>query len=159
MGPRAGPCCRSGVGQGPPRSEGARGWGPVRAYEAEQLCSNGVVAKNVLGEDLEPCSFDPLTGFYRDGCCNTGADDLGAHVVCAKVTAEFLEFSRSVGNDLSSPQPGFSGLQPGDHWCLCAPRWKEALDAGAAPEVVLEATHIRALEWVDLDDLRRHACA
>jgi len=123
------------------------------------LCSNGVVAKNVLGEELEPCSFDPLTGFYRDGCCNTGADDLGAHVVCARVTAEFLEFSRSVGNDLSSPQPGFSGLQPGDRWCLCAPRWKEALDAGAAPEVVLEATHIRALEWVDLDDLRRHECA
>ena len=123
------------------------------------LCSNGIVAKNVLGEELEPCSFDPLTGFYRDGCCNTGADDLGAHLVCARVTAEFLEFSRSVGNDLSSPQPGFSGLQPGDHWCLCAARWKEALDAGAAPEVVLEATHIRALEWVDLDDLRRHACA
>lgn len=117
------------------------------------------MAKNVLGEELAPCSFDPLTGFYRDGCCNTGADDLGAHVVCAKVTAEFLEFSRSVGNDLSSPQPGFSGLQPGDQWCLCAARWKEAFDAGAAPEVVLEATHIRALEWVDLADLRRHASA
>jgi len=116
------------------------------------------VAKNVLGGELAPCSFDPLTGFYRDGCCNTGADDLGVHVVCARVTAEFLEFSKNAGNDLSTPQPGFSGLQPGDHWCLCAPRWKDALDADAAPEVVLEATHIRALEWVDLDDLRRHAC-
>ena len=93
------------------------------------------MAKNVLGEDLEPCSFDPLTGFYRDGCCNTGADDGGAHVVCARVTVEFLEFSKSVGNDLTSPQPGFGGLQPGDRWCLCAPRWQEAFEAGAAPEV------------------------
>jgi uncharacterized protein (DUF2237 family) len=117
------------------------------------------VAKNVLGGELEPCSFDPLTGFYRDGCCNTGADDGGAHVVCARVTAEFLEYSRSVGNDLSTPQPGFSGLQPGDQWCLCAARWQEAFEAGMAPDVILEATHVRALEWVDLEDLRRHAVA
>ena len=117
----------------------------------------GAVAKNVLGGELESCSADPLTGFYRDGCCNTGADDFGAHVVCALVDADFLEFSRLVGNDLSTLQPGFSGLQPGDRWCLCASRWKEALDAGRAPEVVLEATHIRTLEWVSLDDLRKHA--
>lgn len=116
------------------------------------------MARNVLGGELEPCSYDPLTGFYRDGCCNTGADDLGVHVVCARVTAEFLEFSREVGNDLSSPQPGFPGLEPGDRWCLCASRWKEAFEAGVAPGVVLEATHARALEWIDLDDLRRHAC-
>ena len=133
----------------------AWGRGPVRA---DVTVLKWGVPKNVLGGELEPCSYDPLTGFYRDGCCNTGADDQGAHVVCARVTAGFLEFSRSVGNDLTTPQPGFSGLQPGDSWCLCAPRWKEALDAGAAPDVVLEATHIRALEWVDLDDLRRHAC-
>jgi uncharacterized protein (DUF2237 family) len=115
------------------------------------------VAKNVLGGELEPCGFDPLTGFYRDGCCNTGADDAGAHVVCALVTDDFLQYSRGTGNDLSTPQPGFSGLQPGDRWCLCAPRWQEALDAGMAPRVVLEATHLRALEWVSLADLRRHA--
>jgi uncharacterized protein (DUF2237 family) len=117
------------------------------------------VAKNVLGDELEPCSFDPLTGFYRDACCNTGADDAGAHVVCALMTAEFLEFSRLVGNDLSSPQPGFAGLQPGDRWCLCASRWKEAFDAGMPPRVVLEATHMRTLEWVSLEDLRRHAAS
>ena len=106
-----------------------------------------------------PCSFEPLTGFYRDGCCHTGADDAGVHVVCARVTAEFLEYSKQVGNDLSTPQPGFSGLQPGDRWCLCAPRWQEAFEAGMAPDVILEATHVRALEWVDLGDLRRHAVA
>ena len=117
------------------------------------------MAKNVLGGELEPCSFDPVTGFYRDGCCSTGADDAGAHVVCARVTAEFLEFSKSAGNDLSTPQFGFAGLQPGDQWCLCAARWQEAFEAGMAPEVVLEATHMRALEWVNLDDLRRHAVA
>ena len=118
-----------------------------------------VMAKNVLGGELEPCNFDPVTGFYRDGCCNTGADDAGAHVVCARVTAEFLEFSQGAGNDLSTPQFGFAGLQPGDQWCLCAARWQEAFEAGMAPEVVLEATHMRALEWVNLDDLRRHAVA
>jgi uncharacterized protein (DUF2237 family) len=117
------------------------------------------MAKNVLGGELEPCSFEPLTGFYRDGCCHTGADDGGVHVVCARVTAEFLEYSKQAGNDLSTPQPGFSGLQPGDRWCLCASRWQEAFEAGMAPDVILEATHARALEWVDLGDLRRHAVA
>ena len=117
------------------------------------------MAKNVLGSELQPCSHEPLTGFYRDGCCNTGADDAGVHVVCSRVTAEFLEFSKQAGNDLSTPQLGFAGLQPGDQWCLCAARWQEALEAGMAPEVVLEATHMRALEWVNLEDLRRHAVA
>jgi uncharacterized protein len=117
------------------------------------------VAENVIGGELEPCGTDPVTGFYRTGCCDTGADDAGIHVVCAQVTAAFLAFSREQGNDLSTPQPafGFAGLQPGDRWCVCADRWKEALDAGVAPPVVLEATHILALEWVSLDELRRHA--
>ena len=119
------------------------------------------MARNVLGTDLLDCSLDPLTGFYRDGCCNTGAGDMGVHTVCARVTAEFLEFSRSVGNDLSTPAPehGFAGLKPGDQWCLCAPRWQEALEAGAAPAVVLEATHVATLEWCDLADLKAHAVA
>ncbi|MEZ4719922.1 MAG: DUF2237 domain-containing protein [Caldilineaceae bacterium] len=114
---------------------------------------------NVLGTELEPCSDEPLTGFYRDGCCRTGADDAGLHVVCARMTAEFLEFSRTRGNDLITPRPEFlfPGLQPGDQWCLCAARWQEALDAGVAPPVVLESTHISALEFVQLDDLMRHA--
>ena len=114
---------------------------------------------NVLGTELEPCSAEPLTGFYRDGCCRTGADDTGLHVVCARMTAEFLEFSRTRGNDLITPRPEFlfPGLQPGDQWCLCAARWQEALDAGVAPPVVLESTHISALEFVQLDDLMRHA--
>jgi uncharacterized protein (DUF2237 family) len=115
------------------------------------------MAKNVLGEELQPCGLDPLTGFYRDGCCNVGGDDVGVHAVCARMTAEFLSFSKEQGNDLSSPQPGFSGLAPGDRWCLCAPRWQEALEAGQAPEVFLESTHLQALEWVSLADLRRHA--
>ena len=102
-----------------------------------------------------PCSFDPLTGFYRDGCCNTGYDDTGIHTVCVRVTAEFLEFSKARGNDLSTPIPqfGFEGLKPGDQWCLCALRWKEAFDAGVAPNVVLESTHINALQFVDLAHL------
>ncbi len=117
------------------------------------------IARNVFGEPLEPCSLDPLTGFYRDGCCNTGANDVGLHVVCARVTAEFLSFSRARGNDLSSPVPevNFPGLEPGDQWCLCAARWQEALDAGVAPHVRLAATHEAALEVVSLDDLKRHA--
>jgi uncharacterized protein (DUF2237 family) len=115
------------------------------------------LARNVEGGELEPCSTDPLTGFYRDGCCNTGAEDLGVHTVCARVTAAFLEFSKARGNDLSTPRPGFAGLEPGDCWCLCAPRWQEALEAGMAPEVVLEATHAATLEWVRLEDLRRHS--
>ncbi len=114
---------------------------------------------NVLGEALEPCSMDPLTGFYRDGCCNTGADDNGEHTVCARVTAEFLEFSRRVGNDLSTPVPeyGFPGLNPGDRWCICAARWKQALDAGVAPPVILEATHKSVLHLVALSQLQEHA--
>ena len=115
------------------------------------------MAKNVLGGELEPCSSRPVTGFYRDGCCNTGPDDVGVHTVCARVSGEFLEFSRARGNDLSTPRPGFPGLRPGDRWCVCASRWQEALEAGSAPEVVLEATHIATLEWVSLGDLRRHA--
>jgi uncharacterized protein (DUF2237 family) len=116
-------------------------------------------AKNVLGTDLKTCSREPLTGFYRNGCCDTGPEDLGLHLVCALMTKEFLEFSRERGNDLSTPVPqfGFAGLSPGDRWCLCVLRWKEALQAGVAPQVDLEATHILALEHVDLADLRQHA--
>lgn len=116
-------------------------------------------ALNVLGQPLAPCSLDPLTGFFRDGCCNTGYDDTGIHTVCVRVTAKFLEFSKSRGNDLSTPAPqfGFRGLKPGDQWCLCAGRWKEALDAGAAPQVVLAATHEETLAIVTLSDLKRHA--
>jgi hypothetical protein len=116
-------------------------------------------ALNVLGEPLVPCSLDPVTGFYRDGCCNTGYDDTGIHTVCVRVTAKFLAFSKERGNDLSTPAPqfGFPGLKPGDQWCLCAGRWKEALDAGAAPRVVLAATHEETLAIVALADLKRHA--
>lgn len=117
------------------------------------------MAKNVFGEELVVCSQDPVTGFYRNGCCDTGTEDVGVHVVCARVTAEFLAFSATRGNDLSTPNPamGFAGLSPGDRWCLCAARWKEAFDAGVAPPVVLSATHARVVEWVDLGDLREHA--
>ena len=115
------------------------------------------MARNVLGGELESCSTDPLTGFYRTGCCETGGDDTGVHTVCAEVTQEFLRFSSERGNDLSTPRPGFPGLRPGDRWCLCAGRWAEALAAGVAPPVVLEATHARTLDWVDIADLRRHA--
>ena len=117
------------------------------------------MAKNVLGTELEPCSYDPLTGFYRNGCCDTGAEDIGLHTVCIEATAEFLEFSRSVGNDLSTPMPEyhFAGVKPGDRWCLCASRWQEAYEAGAAPPVILAATHATTLEWVDTDGLREHA--
>lgn len=116
-------------------------------------------ALNVLGSELQPCSFDPVTGFFRNGCCETGPEDIGMHTVCAVMTAEFLAFSASVGNDLSTPVPafGFAGLRPGDRWCLCAPRWKEALDAGAAPQVVLEATHEETLAIVPLGVLKDHA--
>ncbi len=116
-------------------------------------------AQNVLGTLLQPCSTDPMTGFYRDGCCHTGSEDLGVHVVCAEMTEEFLAFTKAQGNDLSTARPSlnFPGLTPGDQWCLCAARWKEALDAGAAPPVVLAATHEKALQIVDLDDLEAHA--
>lgn len=116
-------------------------------------------ALNVLGGPLAPCGLDPMAGFYRDGCCNTDYDDVGIHVVCARMTREFLEFSKRRGNDLSTPAPqgGFPGLKPGDRWCLCAGRWKEALDAGVAPPVILAATHEEALAVVSLADLKRHA--
>jgi uncharacterized protein (DUF2237 family) len=114
---------------------------------------------NVLGTPLVPCSYDPLTGFFRDGCCNTRADDLGTHVVCAKVTAEFLAQSKRHGNDLSTPRPEFRfrGLQPGDRWCLCVLRWKQAWEGGWAPPVVLKSTHIGALAHVPLEALQAHA--
>ena len=116
-------------------------------------------ARNVLGGELEPCSLDPVTGFFRNGCCETGPDDLGLHTVCAVMTAEFLAFSKAAGNDLSTPMPqfGFAGLKPGDRWCLCAARWKEALDAGSAPRVVLEATHAVTLQVVPLEELKKYA--
>ena len=116
-------------------------------------------SRNVLGGALEPCSLDPLTGFFRDGTCRVGGQDVGVHGVCAVMTEEFLEFSRSAGNDLSTSRPewGFTGLQPGDRWCLCAPRWQEALEAGFAPAVVLEATNVAALEFSSLADLEEHA--
>lgn len=118
-----------------------------------------VPSENVLGGDLAECGRDPVTGFYRNGCCETGPDDHGTHVVCAVMTAEFLEFTASRGNDLSTPRPElrFPGLEPGDRWCLCVSRWKEAAEAGVAPPVVLEATHAKALDVVDLGDLRAHA--
>jgi uncharacterized protein (DUF2237 family) len=117
------------------------------------------MAFNVLGTPLVPCSYDPVTGFYRDGCCNTADDDTGSHVICVKVNAEFLAFSASRGNDLSTPVPQyrFRGLVSGDRWCLCALRWREALEAGAAPPVVLESTHERALDYVTLPSLQAHA--
>ena len=116
-------------------------------------------ALNVLGTGLVPCSYDPLTGFFRDGCCNTNADDEGTHVVCARVTQEFLDFSLDMGNDLMTPRLEFrfAGLKPGDRWCLCATRWKEAFDAGVAPAVVLESTHAKALDYLSLEQLRAHA--
>ena len=115
--------------------------------------------KNVVGGALLACSHDPLTGFFRDGCCATGPDDFGSHTVCAIVTEEFLDFSSAVGNDLSTPRPewGFAGLSPGDRWCVCAARWLEAYEAGCAPGVVLGATHARALEVVPIEALVSHA--
>lgn len=114
---------------------------------------------NVLGTPLQPCSISPVTGFYRDGCCNTGAEDRGSHTVCVAVTAEFLAYSKYLGNDLSTPQPAyhFPGLKPGDRWCLCAARFLQAAQEFVAPQVVLEATHQRALDIVPIELLRRHA--
>jgi len=116
-------------------------------------------AKNVLGGPLETCSLSPMTGFYRDGCCNTGPDDGGMHVVCAQMTKEFLAFSKARGNDLSTPMPdfGFPGLKPGDRWCLSVARWKEALGAGVAPHILLMATHEMALDVVSLAQLKKYA--
>jgi uncharacterized protein len=115
--------------------------------------------KNVLGGRLEPCSVSPRTGFYRDGCCNTGSEDVGMHVVCVQLTESFLDFSREQGNDLSTPVPehDFPGLEPGDRWCVCVARWREAFDSGVAPPVVLTATHEETLAVVTLDALKRHA--
>lgn len=111
---------------------------------------------NVLGTTLVPCSYDPLTGYFRDGCCNTDENDQGSHVICAKVTQEFLDFSLHQGNDLVTPRPEdrFKGLKAGDRWCLCTLRWKEAYEAGVAPETVLESTHIHALDYVSLEQLQ-----
>jgi len=116
-------------------------------------------ARNVLNGPLQTCGTDPMTGFYRNGCCDTGAGDVGIHVLCAEMTAEFLAFSVAHGNDLVTPVPhfGFPGLRPGDRWCLCVERWKEAYEAGVAPPVILEGTHMSALEFVSLDELREHA--
>lgn len=117
------------------------------------------MAKNVFGENLIPCSTAPMTGSYRNGCCETGEDDLGTHTVCAVMTREFLEFSLSRGNDLITPRPEyyFSGLKPGDRWCLCASRWVEAYRAGLAPQVVLEATHEKTLSYIALEELVKFA--
>lgn len=116
-------------------------------------------ARNVLGDELQLCCTSPMTGFYRDGKCSTGGGDYGAHVVCAQMTTEFLQFTKTRGNDLSTPMPmfDFPGLKPGDRWCLCASRWKEALDAGVAPPVVLASTHASALEYVSLNELKEYA--
>ena len=116
-------------------------------------------AKNVLGTELVPCSYDPLTGWWRDGCCHTDENDHGSHVICARMTMEFLNFSMERGNDLitARPESRFYGLKPGDRWCLCALRWKEAMEEGYAPPVVLESTHERALEFVPLETLQAHA--
>jgi uncharacterized protein len=129
------------------RDDRSNGEGPGRA------------ARNVLGEPLGICSIKPMTGFYRDGCCNTGREDVGSHTVCAVMTSAFLEFSKSRGNDLSTPMPefGFPGLKPGDRWCLCAARWQEAFEANQAPRVVLRATHEGALAHCALGDLKRFA--
>lgn len=115
--------------------------------------------RNVLGGEIAPCSENPVTGFFRDGCCNTSPEDVGSHTVCVLLTAEFLVFSKARGNDLSTPRPefGFPGLKPGDRWCLCAPRWQEAFVAGMAPKVVLAATHEGALEYAAFVDLKRFA--
>ena len=125
----------------------------------ERSSSGARLQRNVFGEALKSCSERPLTGFYRSGCCHTGPEDLGLHTVCVEVTAEFLAFSRSRGNDLSTPHPEFDfpGLVPGDRWCLCAARWQEAFEAGMAPRVILGATHEATLTIVDLEDLKRYA--
>lgn len=117
-----------------------------------------MTAKNVLGGPLDPCSFEPRTGFYRNGCCDTGPEDRGVHTVCAQMTGAFLEFTKEAGNDLSTPQPqfGFAGLKPGDRWCLCAGRWNEAYEAGRAPPVVLAATHEATTRIVPLERLLEH---
>ncbi|MGE5366963.1 MAG: DUF2237 family protein [Betaproteobacteria bacterium] len=127
--------------------------------EREEHWGGRLPARNVLGEPLELCSIKPTTGFYRDGCCNTGREDIGSHTVCTVMTDAFLTFSKSRGNDLSTPVPeiGFAGLKAGDRWCLCAQRWQEAFEADSAPRVVLRATHEAALAYCALGDLKRFA--
>lgn len=129
------------------------------SVEPREFRPNRRPSRNVFGEPLIACSTAPVTGYFRNGCCDTAADDIGSHTVCAVMTAEFLEFSRLRGNDLSTPMPeyGFPGLKPGNRWCLCAPRWKEAFDAGQAPRVVLRATHEGALDYCSLTDLKAFA--
>ena len=130
---------------------------PVEGWQDDKTAAVDMTeARNVLGEPLAICSESPKTGFYRDGCCRTGPDDLGTHAVCVQMSEEFLEFSRARGNDLSAPRPefGFPGLKSGDRWCLCAQRWQEAHEAGLAPRVVLTATDEAALRYVALDDLK-----
>lgn len=148
---------------GDPRFSLVRIVPPARWRRAarRQQTPKHMTALNVLGTALVACSFDPLTGFFRDGCCNTDHDDHGTHVVCARVTADFLAYSTQRGNDLITPRPEFRfvGLRPGDRWCLCANRWKEALQAGVAPPIYLEATHVKALELVSLAQLQAHALA
>ena len=137
--------------------------GSARCYydfELEQESIAGVVmAKNVLGGELETCCTDPMTGWYRNGACDTGPGDHGLHLVCVLLTKDFLKFSKAMGNDLSTPVPawGFPGLKAGDRWCLCATRWKEALEADLAPQVVLESTHMSMLEFATLEELQAHA--
>ena len=115
--------------------------------------------RNVLGTELQPCSYDPMTGYYRTGCCENRGDDPGMHTVCCRLSADFLEYSKSQGNDLTTPMPeyGFAGLSPGDQWCVCAARWQEAFEAGHACGVILESTHMSTLEYIDLADLQAHA--
>ncbi|MFZ5616540.1 MAG: DUF2237 family protein [Pseudomonadota bacterium] len=129
------------------------------AYRKDEPGAGGDAQRNVLGGALALCSDDPVTGFFRTGCCHTAPQDAGAHTVCAVMTDDFLAFSKSRGNDLSTPRPefGFAGLKAGDRWCLCAARWAEALDAGKAPKVVLAATHERTLAFASLDALKAHA--
>jgi uncharacterized protein len=112
-------------------------------------------SRNVLGGDIETCSISPMTGWFRDGCCNMDENDIGEHAICVQVTEEFLNFSKAKGNDLSTPRPNFQGLKPGDRWCVCAKRWLEAYQAGVAPTVVLASTHERMLDYISLEDLRR----
>jgi uncharacterized protein len=133
-----------------PRGDAGRGGGPGGGRSP---------SRNVLGGELESCSIKPMTGFFRNGCCDTGPEDRGSHTVCVVMTAEFLAFSKARGNDLSTPMPGygFPGLNPGDRWCLCAPRWQEAAEADQAPRVVLRATHEGALQYCTLADLKRYA--
>lgn len=137
-----------------------RGGRAARATpETQGKDGSGMQQLNVLGTELQPCSYDPLTGYYRTGCCENRGDDPGMHTVCCRVTDDFLEFSRSQGNDLITPAPeyGFAGLRAGDQWCVCADRWKAAADAGRACPVVLESTHMSTLEFIDLADLQSHA--